>query len=122
VLSTGDLTIADKTVPGEGTRARDVQRLLLDGADPAELSRAGVGWVVVESDTPGEIGSAGKTLAGLPVAYRDHDLTLYRIGADTPGASPGRRAVLIAAHLAWLAVLIAGALGSVAGLRVRSRR
>ena len=33
VLSTGDLTIGGRTVPGEGERARAVQQMLLSGAD-----------------------------------------------------------------------------------------
>jgi hypothetical protein len=119
VLSTGDLTISGQTVLGEGSHARDVQRLLLDGADPRALVGAGVGWIVVESGTSGETGSAAKTLDQLPVAKRDQDLTLYRIGGDHPGASPTRRTVMIAAHLVWLAVLAAGAVGSVARLRRR---
>ena len=49
VLTTGDLTIAGRTVPGEGGRARAVQQMLLSGADREALARAGVGWVVVES-------------------------------------------------------------------------
>ncbi|MDA0252925.1 MAG: hypothetical protein O3A42_18610, partial [Actinobacteria bacterium] len=39
VLATGDLLVAGQTVPGEGARAREVQRLLLSGADPAALRR-----------------------------------------------------------------------------------
>ncbi|OHV00696.1 hypothetical protein, partial [Mycobacterium talmoniae] len=80
VWATGDLNVAGHTVPGEGARAREVQRLLLAGADPAALSHAGVGWVVVESG--GEIGAAAKTLDRAPVAYRDGDLALYRGGGD----------------------------------------
>ncbi|MCW2688131.1 MAG: hypothetical protein JWR37_3021, partial [Mycobacterium sp.] len=118
VLSTGDLTISGRTVPGEGGRARDVQRLLLAGADRDALDRAGVGWVVVESGADGEIGPAAKTLNALPVAYRDGDLTVYRVGGDYPAASAQRRGVMVAAHLAWLAMLVAGAAGmAVAGLR-----
>ena len=49
VLTTGDLTISGRLVPGEGDRARDVQRLLAAGADHDALARAGVGWLVVES-------------------------------------------------------------------------
>jgi len=122
VLSTGDLTISGQTVLGEGRHARDVQRLLLDGADPRALARAGVGWVVAESGTAGQTGSAERTLDRLAVAYRDKGLTLYRVGGDYPGASPVRRAAMIAGHLVWLAVLIAGAAGSVvAGRRNASR-
>ncbi len=120
VLLTGDLTISGRNVLGEGGRARDAQHLLLDGADPQALTRAGVGWVLVESDTAGETGSAASTLDRLPVKYRDADLTLYRVGGDYPAASAARRAVMIASHLAWLVVLVSGAAGSVIG--VRSRR
>ena len=109
VLTTGDLTISGQTVPGEGDRARAVQHLLVTGADRETLARAGVGWVVVES------GGETPPLA-LPVAYRDEDLTVYRVGGDYPAAS--HRPVLIAAHLVWLAMLVLGA----AGARLRFRR
>jgi hypothetical protein len=99
VWTTGDLTVAGRTVPGEGDRARDVQRLLLSGADREKLANAGVGWVVVES--------SGESMPlALPVAYRDNDLAVYRVGGDHPPA-PGRGLVL-AAHWVWLALLVAG--------------
>lgn len=120
VTSSGDLTISGQTVPGEGAAGRDVQRLLLAGADPAALARSGIGWVVLESGTPGETGSAASTLDKLPVVYRDDALTLYRVGGDKPGASQDRRAVMVSAHLVWLAVLVAGAAGmSVTAVRRR---
>ncbi|HEV7420828.1 MAG TPA: hypothetical protein VGO30_13420 [Mycobacterium sp.] len=102
VLATGDLVIGGRTVPGEGERAREVQRLLTSGAGADEVARAGVGWVVVESTSPAPL--------PLPVAYRSDDLTLYRVGGDHPGAA--HRGVLIAAHLIWAAMLIVGAVGS----------
>jgi hypothetical protein len=111
VLSTGDLMIAGHTVFGEGSRARAVQALLLAGSDPAALARAGVGWVVVECRTDGEMGTAARTLKQLPVAYHDADLTLYRVGGDTPGASADRRLVTIIAHLVWLVMLVVGGAG-----------
>lgn len=105
VLTTGDLQIGDRTVYGEGQRARDVQEILVESADRRLLADAGVGWVVVES---GGIESSGATTPlPLPVAYADDDLTLYRVGASTPPADG--RAVVVAAHLAWLAMLVAGA-------------
>jgi len=104
VLATGDLLIGGRTVPGEGVRAREVQRLLASGAGADEMARAGVGWVVVES--------AGSTPLALPVAYRDDDLTLYRVGGDHPAAA--HRGVLIAAHLIWLTALVVGAIGTLA--------
>ena len=112
VLTTGDLTISGQTVPGEGGRAREVQQLLLTGADREALARAGVGWVVVES-------GGGTALLALPVAYRDGDLTVYRVGGDHPEAS--HRALLIAAHLVWLAMLVLGAAGTMRFRRANMR-
>ena len=119
VLTTGDLTIAGHTVPGEGDRARDVQRLLLDGANRNRLAAAGVGWVVVESDWT--TGYSPPALP-LPVAYHDADLTLYRVGGDHP-AAPGR-GIVLAAHWVWLGLMLLGGLFGL-GLelrRARSRR
>ena len=80
VLTTGDLTIGGQTVPGEGVRAREVQRLVLSGAGADQLAGAGVGWVVVEGG-----GAAAPRLA-LPVAFADDDLVVYRVGGDRPAA------------------------------------
>jgi hypothetical protein len=112
VLTTGDLTVAGRTVPGEGDRAREVQRLVLTGATQQTLADAGVGWVVVESD-------AGSTPLALPVAYRDEHLAVYRVGGDQPPA-PGR-GIVLTAHWVWLTLLL-GAAGAAATLLVRARR
>ncbi|AKS36188.1 membrane protein [Mycolicibacterium goodii] len=98
VLTTGDLLIGGRVVPGEGARAREVQGLLLAGASPQQLANLGVGWVVRESDT---------------------GITVQRIGGDAP-ASP-HRGLLIAAHLVWLTVLAGGAVGMVAAVLRRRR-
>lgn len=111
VLSTGDLEISGIVVPGEGDRARAVQGMLLAGADPAAVARAGVGWLVVESGSAGDMGAAARTLGALTPVHRDGGLTLYRVGGDAAGVSPGRRAATLVAHLAWLAMLIVGAAG-----------
>ncbi len=113
VLSTGDLTIGGQTVPGEGERARTVQQMLLSGADRDQLADAGVGWVVVESS------GAADTLA-LPIAYHDDDLTVYRVGGDAPQATG--RGMVLAAHLAWLALLLGGLVGLVASALGAIRR
>jgi len=112
VLTTGDLTIGGRTVPGEGDRAREVQQLLLTGASEEKLANAGVGWVVVESDS-------GARPLPLPVAYRGDDLTLYRVGGDHPAASG--RGIVLAAHWVWLVLLVGGAAGGLAG-RTRTWR
>ena len=109
VLTTGDLAISGVTVPGEGNHARAIQELLLAGPDPSALAPAGVGWLVVESDSAGDMGAAARTLDALTPVYRDDELALYRIGGDTAGASPGRRRATVIAHLAWLTLLVAGA-------------
>ncbi|HUH70572.1 MAG TPA: hypothetical protein VLZ05_17950 [Mycobacterium sp.] len=113
VLTTGDLAISGVVVPGEGKQARAVQELLLAGPDPAALVPAGVGWLVVESDSAGDMGAAARTLAALTPVYRDDEIALYRIGGDAAGASPTRRQATVIAHLAWLAMLIVGAAGPV---------
>lgn len=120
VLTTGDLTVGGQTVPGEGTHAREVQEALLSGAEPAALGVKGVGWVVRESDIDGEMGAAAKTLTRLPVTFRDSDLTLYRVGGRAPKASAGQRRAAMAAHLVWLAMLVAGA-GGLAAPSLRRR-
>jgi hypothetical protein len=127
VLTTGDLIISGMVIPGEGTRAREVQRLLLAGSDPNALRRGGVGWLVVELRTPGDMGLAARTFERLPVAYRGRDLLLYRVGGDTAGESAGRRLTVVIAHLVWLAMLAGGAIGATvagwsAGARQRQRR
>ncbi|MCV7225644.1 hypothetical protein [Mycolicibacterium komossense] len=119
VLTTGDLTISGHTILGEGANARAVQELLLAGSDPTRLREAGVGWLVVESGTGGEIASAATTLAQLPVAYHDADITLYRVGGDAPRAPNALRTQVTAAHLIWLAMLVLGAAG-MAVTRARS--
>ncbi|BBZ73039.1 hypothetical protein [Mycobacterium paraseoulense] len=121
VLSTGDLAISGTVIPGEGTRARAVQQLLLAGPDPSALAPAGVGWLVVESDTAGDMGASARTVEALTPVYRDDDLALYRIGGDTAGAAPAARTTTLIAHLAWLAVLLVGGAGAlVSGWRSRS--
>ncbi len=110
VLTTGDLIIGGQTVPGEGARAREVQELLLSGADTETLRRAGVGWVVVES---------GGAAFDLPLVYRDDEMALYRIGGQYPTAD--HRALMVAAHLVWLGVLLVGAAG-LAATRLRPGR
>jgi hypothetical protein len=123
VLITGDLIISGVTVPGEGYRAHEVQRLLLAGADPVALRRAGVAWLVYEAGTPGDMGLVTKTFERLPVAYRGHDLMLYRVGGAGSGVSSDRRLLAVIAHLVWLEMLIGGAIGmTVANWRLRVGR
>ncbi len=95
VLTTGDLTISGRLVLGEGGRARDVERLLTEGADHDALARAGVGWLAVES---GE------------------GVTLTRLGGDYPAAP--HRGLMLVTHAVWLAMLVVGG-GALAGFARR---
>jgi hypothetical protein len=99
VFTTGDLTVSGRVVPGEGGPAREIDRLLAAGADHDTLARAGVGWLVVESGD---------------------DVTVTRIGGDSGAAR--HRPLLIAAHIAWLAVLIGGLVGTLAARWSRQLR
>ena len=119
VLSTGDLTVSGVVVPGEGSKARETQRLLLAGAPPEAVSRAGVGWVVVESGTAGTMGAAQRTLERLPVAYRDGDLILYRVGGAGSAAPQDKRTAMVLAHLVWVVMLAGGAAAMAMGSRRR---
>lgn len=125
VLTSGDLVISGVIVPGEGAHARAVQDLLLSGPQPSALAAAGVMWLVVESDSAGDMGAAARTVRGLPPVYRDGELALYRIGGDTARASSTEVTVTIVAHLAWLGLLLVGgagaALGSVRGASATRR-
>jgi hypothetical protein len=105
VLSTGDLVIAGRLIPGEGTRAREVQQLLIGGADAQRLAEAGVRWVVVEGPDPQSL--------PLPLIYRDSDIAVYAVGGDAPQAS--QRGVLLGAHLVWLTQLLGSLLAMVVG-------
>lgn len=120
VLSTGDLVISGVTVPGEGSHARAVQQALLAGTEPSALASAGVRWLVVESGTPGDMGAFARTAAGLSPVYRDGDLTLYRIGGAAPGVPAGRRRTVLAAHWAWLLMLVGGAVGALVSREMRA--
>ena len=89
VLSTGDLIVSGRIVAGEGTRAREVQRLLTAGADRTALAAAGVGWVV---------------------EYTDHDMMLYRVEGVSPVVPQWKRTTVIVAHLIWSMMIATGAL------------
>ncbi|NMM84515.1 hypothetical protein B2J88_09075 [Rhodococcus sp. SRB_17] len=102
VLQTGQLIVAGGAVGGEGTRAGQVEDLLLSGGGSAELAALGVGWVLVERDTPGQFDES--SLRDLEKVFADNDLALYRVPGDIAvhQASSISRAAVIIAHLAWV--------------------
>jgi len=122
VLSTGDLTISGVTIPGEGEHARSVQELLRAGRDPAALTAAGVAWLVVESDTAGDMGDAARTLDALAPTYRDGQIALYWIGGHSEGVQAARVRATLVAHWAWLALLVIGGVGGAGAVLTGWRR
>ncbi len=106
VLQTGELLVAGGTVRGEGTRAEAVEATLLAGGSAADLLDLGVGWVLVERTTPGRLGDSAKTLDRLPEVYLDDELALYQVPGAESTHSDNR--VIIAAHIAWLTLLVGG--------------
>ncbi|MEU4339988.1 hypothetical protein AB0H00_01775 [Nocardia sp. NPDC023852] len=122
VLQTGKLPVRGRTVAGEGTRAAEVEILLLQGGSASDLARLGVGWVLVEHTTPGPLGASATTLAQLEPRYQDPELALYRVPGviELRGSSTTHRVLACAAHFLWGAILIAGPLIAL-GARARSR-
>ncbi|MFI8568745.1 hypothetical protein ACIGGF_19525 [Rhodococcus sp. NPDC078407] len=120
VLQTGELIVAGGTVRGEGTRATAVENALLAGEPSDVIADLGVGWVLVENTTPGELGSSAQTLEPLDIVYSDEHLTLYRV--PDPASTDSRSTTAVAiAHLAWALLLLGGLAVGLLG-RIRARR
>jgi hypothetical protein len=118
VVVSRDLTVATGAglvvVPGDDARAARVGQALA-AADLPALRRAGIGWILVDTQTPGEV-PAGLVDAGA-VAVRGPDLTLIRLDpAAAPGPAGWAAAVVVADATAAATVLVAGVTG---GLRRR---
>ncbi|WP_187298638.1 hypothetical protein [Rhodococcus sp. BS-15] len=82
------------------------------------IAQLGVGWVLVENTTPGELGESEQTLNPLDIAYSDDQLTLYRVPDPVLTESRPAAAVVVA-HLAWALLLLGGlAVGLLGRIRV----
>ncbi|MDI6630501.1 MAG: hypothetical protein QME72_22510, partial [Rhodococcus sp. (in: high G+C Gram-positive bacteria)] len=118
VLQTGELIVAGGTVRGEGVRATEVQNALLAGEPVDVVAKLGVGWILVENTTPGELGESEQTLNSLDIVYSDDQLTLYRVPDPVLTESRAAAAVVVA-HLAWALLLLGGlAIGLLSRIRV----
>ncbi|MCX0270491.1 hypothetical protein NLM24_07185 [Nocardia zapadnayensis] len=106
VLQTGALPVRGATVTGEGARAQTVENLLLDGGPADELAQLGVGWVLVERDTPGPLGNSAATLAQLAPVHSTGELALYRVPDVRPRPAPEHRSLVVAAHILWALLLV----------------
>jgi len=112
-LAADDLVVGSTTVPGEDARVREAATALR-APDPdaraAALRAMGVGWVVAEKDAGSSPAVAGRVV---------HDGTLLRVvripgDVRRPDAARGRVLAQAVAWAALLAVVLAGALASVA--------
>ncbi len=105
-------TIVDDTLPvgpvavrGEDPRAAAARAAVADGRP---LGPLGIGWVLVEHGTPGQV----PALRGLVTVHDGQWLTLYRVpGPISPArAATAPRAAVLAADAAALALLLAALL------------
>ncbi|MFI9818078.1 hypothetical protein [Saccharothrix variisporea] len=93
-----DTVYVDGTpVPGEDTRLPAIREALRDN----DLGRTGIGWVLVEHGTPGELPDTSH----LTEVFRGPWLTLYRVPGDITAATTTAPTATIAGNLAALALL-----------------
>jgi hypothetical protein len=103
------LVVGGRVIPGEDRRAAAAAGAI---GDPAALDRLGIGWVLVEHGTPGDVPAAA--LAGLTRVHDGRWLALYRVPREAAGPAPAvtggtaARVAVIATDAAVL-VLILGA-------------
>ncbi|MPZ00200.1 MAG: hypothetical protein GEU97_19885 [Actinophytocola sp.] len=99
----GDTLYVDGApIPGEDLRAEQVRRTL---ATDGDLGAVGVGWVLVEHGTPGDVDPA--LLDRLTPEYRGKWLSLYRVPGDVGRAqqfAPPLAPVLVADGVAVLLI------------------
>lgn len=101
------LVVAGRPVPGEDPRMVAIRRTLREGG---ELGALGIGWVLVEHGTPGQVDPT--VLAELDEVSTGPWLTLYRVPGpiSTPPIAGPPRALVLAADGAALALVGTGVL------------
>ncbi|TSD95161.1 hypothetical protein FOV72_14745 [Gordonia rubripertincta] len=117
VIESGALTVDGEVVDPPSEHAAAVASALEAGGAPDDLATLGVGWVLVENDSP-----PARLAADARLVHHGDDLRLYRV--DDPahhGAGATDRALAIAAHLLWAAMLVAGVAGALV-VSARERR
>lgn len=121
VLQTGELLVAGGSVRGEGTRAEAVEQILLAGGSPTELHDLGVGWILVERTSPGEVGDSAVTLSQLRTVFEDDELALYAVPGEI-STTPTNNIAVGAAHLVWIALLVGGLGWAIRPRPIKARR
>ncbi|WP_040537154.1 hypothetical protein [Gordonia namibiensis] len=117
VIESGALTVDGEVVDPPNEHAAAVASALEAGGSPDHLAALGVGWVLVENDSP-----PTRLAADARLVHNGDDLRLYRVDAPADrGAGAADRALAIAAHLLWAAMLLAGVAGAVV-VSARERR
>jgi hypothetical protein len=107
VVADDELVVGRTVVAGEDHRARRVARA---AGDPEQLAALGVGWVLVERDTPGRGVPAAVT--SLPLVVDGTRLDLYRVPGAAPGAQPStvRVTAVVFAHACALVTVVGAGL------------
>lgn len=106
------LVVDGRPVAGEDLRASAVGAA---AADPARLAALGVGWVLVEKDTPGPAVPAEVT--ALPVVLDTPGLRLHRVpgAVEAPAPASVRVTAVVLAHACAAGAVVVAALWIMAG-------
>jgi hypothetical protein len=114
------LTVGTQRIAGEDPRAARVYEALASGTPLERLRDAGVGLVVVQRDTPGQV--SPELTVDLEQLYISAGIEVYRVPGDVAewpyGASP---LIVVAIDVAVL-MAIAGVLGWLIVVRTREGR
>lgn len=119
VVGSTDLVVGDETVHGDDPRVARVERLLHSG-EPLRTTMGpqGIGWVLVERDTPGPAVPGGLLSGARPVVSGE-TVELFRLpGAVSPTPKPHLRLV---ATVDLMVLLLVGACAALAFRRRRIR-
>lgn len=119
VVTSGELTVDGVVVDRATDPGANVDAILRAGGDPAALADSGVGWVVVENDSPPTLLADHAHLR-----FRGDNLTLYRVAPPIAahGADTSTRFWVQAAHAGWAGtIIVALIVGAAPGVRQRRR-
>lgn len=115
------LPVGGSVVPGEDPRARRIDAALTAERPLAGLAAAGVGWIIVLRDTPGEV--PGAVVAGARRVAHYDEVELFRVpGPIRPWTDVPPRGPIVAANIVCLATLAVASVDLVRNAVLRRRR